>query len=369
MNLFRSIKGRLILFSLCISLIPTAVITTIYYLNARSTVKKQTLDWLTAVAESRRLHLLTFMKAKKGRALDFSSDGFIRDSLETINHQGPDAGLTVEELNRHLLVNKKPLDRDLVEVFVTNLDGVVVSSTNEKTIGMDMSSDKDFLQGRGITHVKPPFHYTQAGVDCLSIFVPLITKELHEPIGVIVNVIKLEALSDITAEWDGMGETGEVYLVNRDGIMLTESRFTEGVVLKQVVDTEPISKRAYGEEMTGIYSNYMGVPVVGASACIPEYGWMLLTEISRAEALAPLKMLGIVALVIGLISAAAVASMGIIFATSTSRPIKRLTDATKRFADGDLKHRVKITRRDEIGTLAGSFNTMAEELAKEITER
>src|SRR3989338_10499961 len=79
---FRSIKGKLLLFALCISLIPIAVITSVYYLNARSTLKRETLDWLTAVAESRKAHVMEFLEAKKGRAIDFSSAGVIKDSLE-----------------------------------------------------------------------------------------------------------------------------------------------------------------------------------------------------------------------------------------------------------------------------------------------
>ncbi|MFQ5862655.1 MAG: ATP-binding protein [Candidatus Brocadiales bacterium] len=364
MNAFQSVRGRLLTFVLCISLIPIAIITTVYYLNARSTLKKQTLKWLTAVAESRRLHILSFMTAEENRATVFSSDRFTRDSLEMINHRGPRAKLAVEELNRHLRLNKKPLDRNIVEVSVINMDGVVVSSTNEEVIGTDVSRDPDFTESSRMgTRVKQPFHYPRAGADCFSVFTPLVSKHIHEQIGVLVNIVKLEALSDITCEWAGMGETGEVYLVNRDGIMLTESRFIEGTPLRQVVDTEPIRKIAEeGQEMTDIYPNYRGVPVIGASLYLPEYGWTLLTEIDKAEAFAPIKTLSIVALIVGVISAAAVTSLGFILAISTSRPIMKLTDATRRFAGGDLESRVKITRKDEIGELADSFNEMAKEL-------
>ncbi len=80
-----SARSRLLIFGLCISLIPIAIITTIYYLNARSVVKQQTLDWLTAVAESREFHVREFLNGRKGVATHFASDGFIRDSLEKIN--------------------------------------------------------------------------------------------------------------------------------------------------------------------------------------------------------------------------------------------------------------------------------------------
>ena len=62
----------------------------------------------------------------------------------------------------------------------------------------------------------------------------------------------------------------------------------------------------------------------------------------------------------------AAAGVGITFATSASRPIRKLTDATKRLADGDMSYRVEIARKDEIGALASSFDSMADKLSKEI---
>lgn len=121
--------------------------------------------------------------------------------------------------------------------------------------------------------------------------------------------------------------------------------------------------------MTGIYPGYRGVPIVGASAYIPEYGWILLAEIDKAEAFAPIRTLGIIAMVIGIISASVVTGVGIIFAISTARPINELMAATDKFKEGNLKYRAEVARRDEIGLLAHSFNDMAEQLEKYITER
>lgn len=46
------------------------------------------------------------------------------------------------------------------------------------------------------------------------------------------------------------------------------------------------------------------------------------------------------------------------------RPIEQLTDAARRLAGGDLSQRVVVARTDEIGQLAGAFNTMAEGLER-----
>ena len=152
--------------------------------------------------------------------------------------------------------------------------------------------------------------------------------------------------------------------------MITDSRFIENAPLEVVVDTEPVRMAVErGEDMAGVYPDYRNIPIVGASAYIPEYGWTLLAEIDKAESFASLKTLEIVALILSVVFAAVVVSGGIIFVTSVSRPIKRLMDATRRFAGGDLKVRVAITHRDEIGDLINSFNTMAGGLEKEITGR
>ncbi len=140
-----SIKFKLILFSLCISLIPIAVITTIYFFNARNTLRKQTLAWMSAVAESRKAHLMASLEAGKGRIIDFASDGFIRDSLEAIEHKEAFWEGLVVNMNNHLLRNKKPLDPHILAISIANMDGKIIASTSERFIGKDISDQEVFL--------------------------------------------------------------------------------------------------------------------------------------------------------------------------------------------------------------------------------
>ncbi len=114
MNQFLSIKGRLLTFALCISLIPIAVTTTIYYLHARSALKYRILEDLKAIAESREQHLLTFMERTEIRTADFSTDGFIRRCFETIIRGGDSQQDAVVRLNKYLSKRKLPLDRHLI---------------------------------------------------------------------------------------------------------------------------------------------------------------------------------------------------------------------------------------------------------------
>lgn len=47
---------------------------------------------------------------------------------------------------------------------------------------------------------------------------------------------------------------------------------------------------------------------------------------------------------------------------SFSSPLERLVNATRQVSRGDLKHRIPVARKDEIGALTGHFNTMTESL-------
>ncbi len=64
-----------------------------------------------------------------------------------------------------------------------------------------------------------------------------------------------------------------------------------------------------------------------------------------------------------IIAVAVVIILSSVFAYNTSRPLKQMADATRRFAVGDFESRVHVNRKDEIGQLAVAFNEMADSLA------
>ncbi len=55
-------------------------------------------------------------------------------------------------------------------------------------------------------------------------------------------------------------------------------------------------------------------------------------------------------------------TLAVLFAHHLTVPIKRLTDAARQMAEGDLEQNIPVNRRDEIGQLAEQFNIMAEKV-------
>ncbi|MBM4053471.1 MAG: PAS domain S-box protein [Planctomycetes bacterium] len=366
---FNKIKGKLLVFGLCISLIPISVISILYYITAAKELRTHQINELSAIAQSKKIHLLSLMEAKKGRTVDFSSDGFIRDYLEKINREIASHKLLVKSLTKHLQNNKKPLDPHITGVTVVNTKGRVVASTYKEWMGKDISGQEIFLEGMkmvpGNVYVGPPHFCLYGRRNTLSISAPLISRRAKngEKIGLIINCYDVEILNTVTTDYEGLGNTGEVYLVNKDKVMITNSRFINDAPMKQAVDTEPVCKiLESGREITGIYPDYRGIPVVGASRYIKEYDWILLSEVDKSELFAPLDYLSLIALITGIASGGIAVIFGIYFALSVSFPINKLKIATEKFASGNFSQRVSINRNDEIGSLARSFNDMAQEI-------
>ena len=115
--------------------------------------------------------------------------------------------------------------------------------------------------------------------------------------------------------------------------------------------------------------DYRGTMVMAAYQFMPDIDWGLVAKMDKAEVFAPVRLMGIVAIIVGCICSVVAAGIGIPFAISTTRPIRNLKLAAERFASGDMEYRVNIGRKDELGVLAGSFNHMAEKLSEEISER
>ena len=68
--------------------------------------------------------------------------------------------------------------------------------------------------------------------------------------------------------------------------------------------------------------------------------------------------------IIGLVTTMIGGVVAYLLASLISSPIKRITDATEKVANGDLITRLTIKRNDEIGVLANSFNKMTEDLRR-----
>ncbi|MBC8548565.1 MAG: HAMP domain-containing protein [Candidatus Brocadiales bacterium] len=170
--------------------------------------------------------------------------------------------------------------------------------------------------------------------------------------------------------YKGLGETGEIYIVNNNRLMITESRFVSDAILKQVVDTDGVRHTFdNGIGMTSIYPDYRGILTLGVSKYVEEMDWVILAEKDVGEAFAPVIWLRNLFIIIGASSILIMLVIAILISNGITKSIKKLIRGTRRIADGDLDQPIKINEMDgEIKELGVSFNVMMQELGKSTHE-
>ncbi len=366
------------------------VLVTFFISHQRSShhLKEDIVDDLTLLAEAYEGQVYQFLEMNKRMVVDSSSDGFIRDELQKIidgRSTGPG------KLNAHLKKNKQPLDKSIKAIHIIALDGRIKASTDKAHIGRDVSREDFFLEGRHSASVfeseaihqvphdtaheaeSPDAH--KEGLE-LVISAPVTDMSSNKLIGVIVNTISLRELNKLlqgelnrelgAVSWNrGRRKSMEVYLVNIDSFMITDSLFVKNAILSQVVNTKPvIACLSANEEVADYYKDYRGVEVGGASMCLPSMGWTLLVEVDAEEILAPIIRMRRDAFV----AAAVVIAFIILFFVIFYRTIvKRLINISKRSRDigqGDFSVTLPIRGSDEITQLSESINLMASQIGR-----
>lgn len=374
------LKPKLIASFLLASLAPMGLLGYLNYWSARDALKRQTLNDLTLVAEAKEGHLYGFLEAVKGRAVDFASDGFIREHLEAMKGLDPKSPRFIglqRALGRHLKNNKQPLDRSIRSIGVIDTKGRIVGATSDDDLGIDESKDAYFIEGRSavyVSDVHDSLHKAAGKGPHVAAAAPILGMRNGAPLGAIVNFYDTRDLDKVlSGEFQtsqgaqsgmrGRMETIDIYLVNKDGLLITPSRLG-GDVMKQRVETLPVTACGFGWETTSAYRNHLDRDVLGAAMCIGGKGWTLIAEIDAEEAFKPILELRNRMVVLGVGVALIVLAASYLIGLRISRPVAALSRVTRAIAGGDLRSRASAESRDEIGELALSFNKMTESLAE-----
>lgn len=265
----------------------------------------------------------------------------------------------------------------LEELFLLDVHGRVVVSTDAAREGEDYSMTPEFRWGLSRPFTRLPFHPVEAANHSNTVIATnestVITVVPHlsdggDPLGVIGGRSDTEALFAILEEPTGLGETGRAFLVNGSRVLLA------GTTLQQPETSEARevlrSVRTSGLEnainlaasSSGVYAGSGGVSVVGSSRWLSGLEVALSVEQDLSEALrATFVTLGIL-VIIALVAVVIAVAAALLLTRSIADPIAGLAYTASQIAQGNLDRVVKVEKADEIGALAKAFNSMTAQL-------
>lgn len=190
---------------------------------------------------------------------------------------------------------------------------------------------------------------------------------------------------------DGLGLSGETYIVGSDFKMRSNSRFLvedpenyykaleesntdqksidlikhlNTSILLAPVKTHAAKMAFQNKTNEEVVNDYRSVAVLSAYSPLKIDGlnWAIFSEIDEAEAFAAIYHIRNLIFIIGLILAAIAVVVANIFTISFTKPIIQLKDTFGKLALGILPPPLVITRKDEIGETNTALNGMVESL-------
>jgi class 3 adenylate cyclase len=279
-----------------------------------------------------------------------------------------------EEKRRDFLIQVQAF-QELVGFSIGFEDTKIIGNNGNVFFSLVGISDKNYSQNeffeRGLKESFVDFEPSGAGKKMIVV-TPIYAEDSKigdDAIGVIISRMRTTAIDNILLNRSGLGETGEVYIVNKDMVMLSDSRFFENAVFQQFVDTIGVKECfSKNEEYVGIYPDYRGISIYGSSYCMEEFGIVLLAEIDEKELMEPIEILQTRIILTSLLITMAMGLVAYFAAESLSHPLRALKKAANKIADGNFNVRTNIRTRDEIADLSYAFDSMAQKLQESLIE-
>ena len=150
----------------------------------------------------------------------------------------------------------------------------------------------------------------------------------------------------------GMGSGIGLVLIDGDGRTVAVAGSGRGNRPRATDQAQGISIQLGGQEVGQLLVEGPPGQMLSGRA-----GQQFLSEVNEAILLA-----GVIAVTLALV-------LGVFLARGLTRPLGKLTEATRSVAAGDLDQQVQVSSGDELGELADSFNLMAAALAANERQR
>ena len=367
-SISRSLKSKLLVIFLVISLVPLVLGAIIAYNVSSVALKSEIFNHLGSVTDSRANHIADYISNELIIIAGLARGSKLEAEFEK---SAPALEALQDVITRD--ISRFPM---FAEIFIMDASGKIIATSDKAHLDLDKSNDEYFTGAlSGKPHFKSVYKSSLTGKIGYSVSAPIIHKGTGKIVGVYAARADMAKLNKISTDDTGMGRTGELYLVNEDGFIVTASRLTgESVILNQKAINEAVQQAFTGKDVLGIFTDYRGQKVLGHYAIdeditkVTGKRFCVVAEIDAGEVMAPLKKLSSTLVLITMFFAAVVVFISMAVSKKISDPIKAISVVALKVASGDLAVSIPVIGEDEIGQLASSFNTMTSNLNAIVTK-
>jgi signal transduction histidine kinase/DNA-binding response OmpR family regulator/HAMP domain-containing protein len=412
LSFFHSLRAKLILLFLLVSLLPLITLGVLAYTQTNKALKQEVTNKLVAVRDIKANQISKYFEERLGdlkvlgrnpntiAALHAFSQA-VESDIKTSSGKAPTGIL---EHYRSLYLNKPnlasaddgstysvahaqyhPWFKEYLEVygyydiflvephqgnilytmakendFGTSLVNGLYANTNLGEVFKEVSATKsrDFSRLQDFAYYEPS--KGAAAFEALPIF------DNSELVGVLIFQLSIDQIDAIMQEHSGLGATGETLLVSADDFLLrSNSRFVkESTLFKLKLDHEVTRAAAAGDRgvKTILDTRHQAILIAYKPLAIPGVRWLLLAQQEEAEAFAVANHLLTLMVLVMVVIVVIIASVAVAVGNSIVKPLLAVTAIARQLAAGKLNQTIEINSRDEIGLMSQAFQEMISNL-------
>jgi len=361
----RSVVAKLLVFLLLFAVLPLGAVGYIAYRSGQQSITDDVAFHIESVAILKEQEIRSWVRHLEHTLTWLATEPQVAGDAAALAAATPESAegreahdSLVAELRRIATLG------DVSPLFLLDeATGQIVACSDTAWEGQFQESRPYFAEGREGLYVSEIYHSLDLDQPTMVISTP-VWDSAGQLLGVLAGHANLEHLSDIVLERSGLGETGETYLVGKDNLMLTESRFEPGVAFKKWVFTEGVASALQGRPGASLYTNYRGSPVIGFCHWVEDLELVVVVEMNQAEAFAPADGLRNNIVLAGGLAIALAAGIGVLAARRITEPLSRLARYAGRVGRGEYQAELEVSGSDEVATVASEVKSMVGELEK-----
>ena len=320
------------------------------------------------VANESTEELSTVIKGMEQNLLLVASRTQLRKSL--MNYTTNPSSALQTQMNI-ILTDAQNSIENFIDIHVLNLEGIIVASTNNQSIGKDFSDKSMFAEGLNSYNLGE-FYFSQNNSLQVYLTGPLILN--NQPIGVIIVESSTKQIQSVL-DSSLVGESGEIFIVNMtqngDALILNQVKYGNhppmSILIPKSENNNPILN-ALKQQVNTIqitrYNDYRDVSTLIAVDYLPSVSWVLTVKIDWSEVTQGINYQQDLLMLTLFISAILILLSFYLSMRYIVHPVKDITELSEFISQGDLEHQVTISSFSEFNSLSRALNQMSSNLLK-----
>lgn len=362
------IKYKFFLAFLVTSLTITVLATFIFYFVTRGYFEFQLNQQVRSLTQAKVDSISVYLRTQRDV---ISTSVLFLDLPRLLRGQAPSSDQLALSRERMKLLMASG-SNNIYSIYVLDARGQVILTSEESALGTIYDQgDTDYSRAKRSVRFEAVKYCQDSRKPCFAGVMPIFNETSGVYEGSLVIDFNMTVLNSSMMGLAGMGKTGDSYVIDYQGLFMTESRFSPNSSLRQQASKSQLANceknLSFGLDLDKIqiahnYNNH-GVAVLSSCVHVPDINWFLVLEINASEALSFMDNVLLVALLLVMLALIFSYFFASGFARQLIDPILRLQKAAGAVEKGDWTHELPVRSKDELGILASAFNRMMSALA------